>query len=90
MIGNLWEWTADWFGQGPDAIFTNNSAIYGQDSARNVDAAQLQGAASEFPAAAIRGGSWDLGASAGAFALNLDLAPSFVSSSVGARCCNQR
>lgn len=40
-----------------------------------------------FPAAAIRGGNWDNGTDAGAFALNLNNAPSNASTNIGARCC---
>jgi len=39
------------------------------------------------PAAALRGGNWDNGTNAGAFALNLNNAPSNWNNNVGARCC---
>lgn len=42
------------------------------------------------PAAALRGGYWDHGAKAGAFALRLNYGPSAWRTYNGARCCRQR
>ena len=39
------------------------------------------------PAAAIRGGNWNNGTDAGAFALNLNNGPSNWNTNIGVRCC---
>lgn len=90
MIGHLWEWTSDWYGQGGDDDDGSQPEDYFGDGWWNVDRAQTQGLAGntpDFPAAARRGGSWTSGTEAGAFALDLRVSPSFAGDgTVGFRC----
>jgi len=87
MIGNLWEWTADWYGQGQDSAHGAQPPEYSFDAYWNVDAAQFQGPyATAFPAAGIRGGGWSDSDLAGAFTVSLQHAPSFSSDGIGFRC----
>jgi hypothetical protein len=91
MIGNLWEWTSDWWGQGSDSMQQDQDAAFGEDGHWNVDPAESQGGYStSFPAAALRGGRWDDGSQAGVFALTLKSGPSNLYGSSGARCCMGR
>jgi formylglycine-generating enzyme required for sulfatase activity len=87
MVGNLREWVADWHGKDSATNELVTSATYGDDYMYDVSPADYQGAGQNFPAAAIRGGSWDSGASAGAFALYVSDAPSLTRTIIGARCC---
>ncbi|MEK6607393.1 MAG: SUMF1/EgtB/PvdO family nonheme iron enzyme [Myxococcota bacterium] len=88
MIGNLWEWVADWHGKDSSTNGLTSDATYGNDYMYDVSPADSQGAAGQnFPAAAIRGGHWLNGTDAGAFALNLSYGPSCWSTSFGVRCC---
>jgi hypothetical protein len=92
MIGNLWEWVEDWYGQGPDTGAEGSQpGEYFGDAYGNVDAAEHQGTyATRFLAAGIRGGSWEDGARAGAFAVYLDSAPSLSSNTIAFRCARGR
>lgn len=87
MVGNVWEWTADWWGadSATNGLLTNTT--YGSDYMYDVDPADAQGGGQNFPAASRRGGHWGNGSGAGVFALTLDGAPSYSSNSVGFRCC---
>ncbi len=93
MVGNLWEWVADWM-QGnttswaPSTGTTN--AAYGSDLMVGLNPAQVQLAGQlggqNFPAALLRGGSWINGTGAGVFALLATDAPSSFPVDVGFRC----
>jgi len=88
MVGNLWEWVEDWYGQGPDsgADGSQPSAYFG-DGYWNVDAAEVQGSSSPFfPATAYRGGDFMSWVESGAFAMSLDSAPSRRDRLIGFRC----
>jgi hypothetical protein len=76
MIGNLWELTSDWYGQGGDEDDGEQSAEYFNDGFWNVDAAQYQGPyATHFPAMGWRGGCYNNTTRSGAFALALTQGP---------------
>ena len=97
MIGNVWEWTdrvvssdPTSFGSGyvngfnymtgmPTSVGSTNPA-YGGDYYWDYNGG---GSARAF----LRGGGWDYGADAGAFALYLYSAPSTPGTNVGFRCC---
>ena len=95
MIGNLWEWTANWYGQGADSddgSQADDGEFHG-DGYWNVDNAQYNGTYNPsnpvFPASALRGGNWFGGSQAGVFALTLGYGPARWYSSLGARCCRR-
>jgi len=100
MIGNVWEWEADWyqagvwsgFSQGADTTPwpTNAPGVgYGADKTWNVNgsAEGADGWKNGQPAAGLRGGSWEHATNAGAFAVLWSYAPSYRYPVFGARCC---
>lgn len=104
MVGNVWEWVADWAGEpGWNGVMSSWPADKGNDGywhggsqdstepARGADHSYKtygDGADSHMPAAFLRGGSWAEGADAGSFALYLGDAPSASSPGIGFRCCS--
>ena len=96
MVGNLWEWTADWWGQGGNADDGNqpDAGVFHGDGYWNVDNAQYNGVYDEgnpvFPASARRGGHWNAGSEAGVFALALGHGPAHWGNDSGARCCRRK
>jgi len=100
MVGNLWEWVADWFQAGIWSGFTQGldtspwptgvpGVGYGADRTWNVNGSAYgaDGWKNGQPAAGLRGGSWVLGTNAGAFAVGWNDAPSSRDTADGARCC---
>ncbi len=94
MVGNLWEWTADWFVAGRDwQTDDGQNAIpwpddsYGGDTTRNVDG-RAYGAdwVEGLPAVALRGGNWGYGGGAGVFTAHLDSGPTSSGLGIGFRC----
>ncbi len=87
MIGNLYEWVDDWYGQGGDDDVGFQPAQYSSDGYWNVDSAMAQAPyGTHFPAAGLRGGMWADGTRAGAFTMTLSTAPSTSYPFAGFRC----
>jgi formylglycine-generating enzyme required for sulfatase activity len=99
MIGNLMEWTSDWFATGMTWQASANQesaavwgATYGSDSTWNVNGNTYNGTAytNGLPAAGLRGGRWNYGVQSGAFSVDLGYGPSHWNTNIGARCCRVR
>jgi hypothetical protein len=94
MIGNLDEWTANWYagtrsdGAMVDWTASTGDAIYNHDGAWNIGGAAYSngGWHSGLPAASLRGGTWADGPQAGVFAQYLGSAPSQWNGYEGFRC----
>ena len=97
MIGNVWEWTMDWYaGLGDSALSAtwpdNTGAVaatYSFDATVNITSSAMDANAGwirGLPAAAVRSGSWGDGQTAGLFRMSLTDAPSKWEPSVGFRC----
>ncbi|MFO0761077.1 MAG: SUMF1/EgtB/PvdO family nonheme iron enzyme [Byssovorax sp.] len=94
MIGNLWEWTEEWYAGLGDttAAYAAKSPwgdpLYNGDSTWNVAGSACIGGAcpTNLPAAGLRGGSWIYATQAGIFTLSLGDAPAYWASNVGLRC----
>ena len=77
MIGNLWEWVADWADKNPGACaldFLGDISCFGGDGSNPI------------PGAVRRGGFWADGASAGSFAISSVHNPDLVVEGFGFRC----
>ena len=96
MIGNLYEWTADWLaGLAADNGATSATwarTAYNGDGTWNITSRALDsgGWQNGVPAVAIPGGDWAAGTAAGRFALNLSSDPTNQSSNLGVRCVLSR
>ena len=85
MVGNVWEWVADWIDQAQAGA--SWPATFGADASNvggpGVDSGVVYSA---FPGALHRGGDWTNGAFAGVFAINAGIQPSGSSGLIGFRC----
>ncbi len=97
MIGNLWEWTAEWFAGAGNTGYVNDSVSnwptttgndYRSDATWNVNGFVSNGVSgiAALPSAALRGGNWHDGPRAGVFSLHLSYGPSAWAPNVGFRC----
>lgn len=100
MIGNLWEWTDEWYagvaGPFPDdpsypynqkpwpQSSYNSDAVWHVASDVRTDGSGLRTVG--LPSVAVRGGDWTNGQSAGVFSMILEYAPSAAHSKIGFRC----
>jgi formylglycine-generating enzyme required for sulfatase activity len=92
MVGNLWEWTDEWYA-GLSAGTDGRSdwpSDYGGDGTWNITQSVYNSPStmrnSALPAAALRGGGWFNGTLAGRFALLLVTGPSGRGNDIGFRC----
>ncbi len=89
MVGNVFEWAADWIQDNSNSAGDGvSTALYGMDGIFGIDDAVPED--DEFPAALIRGGGFGDGSRAGVFALGAGVAPSVSSSDIGFRCARNR
>jgi formylglycine-generating enzyme required for sulfatase activity len=95
MVGNLFEWTADWI-QGSSVPFAPSvdtaGPDFGDDFMRGTNPAVEQFAGTNLPSALVRGGSFNAGkfspngSGAGTFALNARFSPATSGEDSGFRC----
>lgn len=92
MIGNLWEWTIEWYVGTRSEAYGERSAWpggeYGDSMTYNLfgTVVDQNGKFAILPAAALRGGHFQEGEKAGIFALSLNAAPSVAEGIYGFRC----
>ncbi len=83
MVGNVYEWVADWIQDNSDSdVGDTSTATYGSDYIFGIDEASTD----RFPAALLRGGYFTDGTLAGVFALYAAVGPSYTGSDTGFRC----
>jgi len=85
MIGNLWEWVADWV-PGIGALSAPSNELYAHDTIASTTAAGSQGSGLNFPAAIYRGANGRDWIASGVFAYAAARAPSDSADDIGFRC----
>lgn len=90
MVGNVWEWVADWGHSGNDhwaptghATTDTTNQMYGNDVTAEIQAAHIQGQGKNLPSAWVRGGGYRNLGGAGIFAIDMSRAPSDSGQNVG-------
>lgn len=97
MVGNVAEWTAEWYAslaldRAPDAGILTHSwpAEYNDDNTYNITSLARHSSAGSagpgLPSAASRGGGFNEGSGAGVFELDLSESPAYIGQSIGFRC----
>ncbi len=91
MVGNVWEWVADWMQGDTDLWAPTGSgfpagANYGDDRMAGTNPATNAGNGQNFPGALIRGGDFNESAASGVFALRADFSPAETRNVIGFRC----
>jgi formylglycine-generating enzyme required for sulfatase activity len=94
MIGNVWEWTAEWFVAPGVPSYDVNAAAknwptgFNQDATWNIGSNVYNGTVTVggLPAGSMRGGYWGDGTSAGLFSMYIRDAPSEDGAGTGLRC----
>lgn len=90
MVGNVFEWVADWVPGTAARTVNNNGAAYGSDLIVGINpaATQATGSVTVLPSAIFRGGRFSANNpdSPGVFSMWADYAPSYRSSDLGFRC----
>jgi len=101
MIGNLWEWVADWQQAGRSWEMVDGQAAaarvgsggpwpagYGDDQTWNFDGTSADSVWQPgLPTTVLRSASWGAGDAAGAYAVNMNNSPALQVVTVGGRCC---
>lgn len=83
MVGNVYEWVADWVDQAT-TMSGNWPGTYGNDYTRVGGNGSVN-----LPAAPIRGGNFDGNTDAGVFDIDSGFNPSFTDAGVGFRCARR-
>lgn len=89
MVGNQWEWTANWYaGIGTNTISNWPGADYQGDGVWNASGGTFdsRGWVTGIPSGAVRGGDWDTGSLGGVYAMGIDDTPGNWHGNLGFRC----